>query len=278
MRVAYLFLPAALVFSAARPLIGPAQAVEEASQPTWSSDRPTIGTGPDLAPLHWIVAEQGIGVAAPGGHLTVDAPETLLRYGAFKSVELRWSSPSIQRSIDSPGPSGGWQRQDASFGAKIHLPAPKAWPVSAVATLSVPIGSHGVSSGGWDPAITLAASHAWGPRIASYVSASFASVSGDGRGRENADQLSTITTWSFSNRTTGFVEFAPLLSRDPAISAYTTDSGLTRLIGKRIQLDARVGSTVDSAGAHPVAGIGLCFLFPSFQVSGNRMAANISGK
>ncbi len=257
MRYRNLFLSSALCLASAVPLCGFARIfAQEAAQPTISTDRPSVGTGTDLVPLHWFVSENGASLTAPGGTLTVDGPENLVRFGAFKDVELRWSSPSVQKS------SGvGIQRQDASFGSKIHLPAPKSWPLSGVLTLSAPIGSAGVTSGGWDPGVLLAASHAWGPRLSTFASANFAWVSGVGRGRENVDQLATFTTWALNGRTTGYAEFAPLLSRDPAIQAYTSDAGVMWLIGKRVQLDVRVGSTVDSKGVHPIVGAGYSFLF-----------------
>jgi len=254
MSLSKLLLSSALALAFYLPLPGFAQ---ETPQPTISTDRPSIGTGTDLVPSHWFVAENGASLNAPGGTLTVDGPENLVRFGASKYVELRWSSPSVQKSSGV----SGIQRQDASFGAKIHLPSGHAWPLSAVATLSAPIGSPGVTSGGWDPAGLLAVSHAWGPRLSTFASANFASVSGAGRGCENADQLSTFTTCAFSGKATGYAEFAPLLSRDPGIQAYTSDAGLMWLVGKRIQLDVRAGSTVDSKGVHPVVGFGYSVLF-----------------
>jgi hypothetical protein len=255
----------ALVLALSLPLSGSAQ---ETPQPTISTDRPSVGTGTDLVPRHWVVSENGASLTAPGGTLTVDGPENLVRVGAFQNVELRWSSPSVQRAQGVPGV----QHQDASFGAKIHLPAPKAWPLSAVLTLSAPIGSQGVTSGGWDPAGLLAASHAWGPRLSTFASANFASVSGAGRGRENADQLATFTTLALNGKTTAYAEFAPLLSRDPGLQAYTSDAGVLWLVGKRIQFDVRAGSTVDSKGVHPVVGFGYSVLF-SPRIPGRAAAA-----
>jgi len=230
---------------------------QETSQPTISTDRPSVGTGTDLVPLHYFVSETGASLTAPGGTLTVDGPENLVRFGAFKDVELRWSTPSVQKSSGV----SGIQHQDASFGSKIHLPSAKAWPLSAVLSLSAPVGSRGVTSGGWDPSALVAASHAWGPRLSTFGSANFASVSGAGRGRENADQLATFTTLALNSKTTAYAEFAPLLSRDPGIQAYTSDAGVMWLVGKRAQFDVRAGSTVDSKGVHPVVGFGYSILF-----------------
>ena len=265
MRHCSLLLYSALSLASSLPLSGAAQNVsleiaQETPQPTISTDRPSVGTGTDLVPRHWIVSENGASLTAPGGTLTVDGPENLVRVGAFQDVELRWSSPSVQRSQGVPGA----QRQDASFGAKIHLPAPKAWPLSGVLTLSAPIGSPGVTSGGWDPAGLIAASHVWGPRLSTFASANFAWVSGPGRGRENVDQLATFTTWAVNSKTTAYAEFAPLLSRDPGIQSYTSDAGVMWLVGKRAQVDIRAGSTVDSKGVHPVVGFGYSFLFTPF--------------
>jgi hypothetical protein len=97
--------------------------------------------------------------------------------------------------------------------------------------------------------------------VSTFASANFASVSGSGRGREGADQLATFTTFALNGKTTAYAEFAPLLSRDPGLQAYTSDAGVMWLVGKRIQLDVRAGSTVDSKGVHPVVGFGYSVLF-----------------
>jgi hypothetical protein len=105
--------------------LSPAQDVP---QPVISTDRPSIGTGTDLAPAHHMVAENGLGLSFGSGSTTFDGAENLLRFGINSRVELRTLLPSMQYTTGTTS----MQRHDAAFGAKLRLPAPSTWPVSAV--------------------------------------------------------------------------------------------------------------------------------------------------
>jgi hypothetical protein len=229
---------------------------QDVTQPTISTDRPSIGTGTDLVPSHRVVVENGFGLAFGAGSTTVDWSEDLVRFGVNSRIELRTMLPVMQHTAGLPG----IQRQDAVMGAKIRLPAASGWPVSAVASLSAPAGTPGVGSGGWDPSILLTTSRVWTSRFSTFDSAGVAWTSNGSAGRERNTQAAFDGLWSLSSKLTAYAEWAPLFERHPGGFGSTSDAGLLWLATPRLQFDVRAGAVMGSNGTlGAVVGAGCSF-------------------
>ena len=222
-----------------------------------SPDRPSVGFGTDLVAPHYVSVENGTTWTRGGGVSLIDGTENLTRFGISRYVELRTSVPSTQWESDVRK----LQLQDASFGAKIHLPSSAAWPIASIVNLSVPVGSRGVSSGGWDPSVLLATSHTLSPRLSFTASDNVSWVTNGAPGHILLSQMSVVPYWKLSGTTTAYAEYAPLVSRNPGGSGYTADSGVLWTVHDRLQFDVRGGNTLDRNGQnHLLIGAGFSFM------------------
>jgi hypothetical protein len=243
-----LCLTALLLFSP----IGHAQDAPDAAV---STDRPSIGSGPDLVPVRRVIVESGVSWSVGQGNLMVDLPETLVRVGLSSRFELRSTPPNIQHDVTN------FQQQDAAVSAKVKLPSSEKWPVSSIVGVSAPTGSNGVSSGEWDPSFLLTTSHVWSPRLASFESGNVIWATNGANGRQPLTQMAFDGLWSTTSAVTSFVEWAPLYSPVPHSSGYTVDGGALWVLRRYVQLDLRVGRAVNDAQVRTVAGAGFSFSF-----------------
>jgi hypothetical protein len=106
-----------------------------------ATDRPAVTDSSVVVPLGSFVFENGFTRTTSNSGLSLfDAPETLIRFGVGSTTELRLTAPDGYGA----GPS------DMAIGVKQQLGPIQKFDVSVVATLSLPTGAKGVSSGGYD--------------------------------------------------------------------------------------------------------------------------------
>jgi len=91
-------------------------------------------------------------VTETGGQASLDFPETSIRFGITSTTELRLSAPNYLWNAAAAGANGFG---DLSFGLKQQLRSIQGFEISLIPSLSVPTGSHSLSSHGYDPILQL---------------------------------------------------------------------------------------------------------------------------
>jgi len=211
-----------------------------------TTDRPTVGSGPELVPVHSLETENGIGWTNDDHRSRFDLPESFVRYGVSDRFEARILMPNTHIS-------GGdaTQTDDIQLGVKIRLrPLESAWPMAFATGVSAPTGSDGLSSGAWDPYETFSISHPLPGRYSASSSFTFAAISGAPHGRSPFTQATFDFGYALAPRHSLFFEYAPLYDGRQHSSGYTVDGGTLWTVRPNIQLDFRFGRTVvgDSSG------------------------------
>jgi hypothetical protein len=216
-----------------------------------STDRPRIGSGPELVPVRSLVTENGIGWTNDDHLSRFDLPETFFRYGVSDRIETRLLMPNAHISGGDPT-----QTDDIQLGVKVRLlPEGARWPIALTTTLSAPTGS-GLSSGGWDPYETFSITHPLPERYSSSASLVLASVSGDPQGRRLFAQAGFDFGYEVMPHRSVFVEYAPLYDGRQQSGGYTVDGGALWVVRPNIQLDFHVGRTVVADHSGITLGVG----------------------
>ena len=223
-----------------------------------STDRPSIAAGSDVVSASWVIIENGFGFHRSKPSSSVDATESLIRYGLGRGVELRWSVPVFTRSSLSPRVV----RSDGAIGMKTRLPSRANWPIAAIGGYSVPMASRGQGSGAWDPTLLMTCSHAWTPHLFSVATYNLYWTSSPSGPRQKSSQYAFEMGWTNSSGITGYLEAAPLRSSDATQAGYTADAGALWMRTPRVQWDVHAGLTRAGSTKQLIGGVGLSFLLP----------------
>ena len=116
-----------------------------------ATDRPAVTDSSIVVPRGSFQAENGLTDTVTHGERTIDASETLLRFGLASKSELRLTVPDYFSQAGMPSGFG-----DVTVGVKRQLgPAPGGFDVSLVVSLNTPSGAKAISSHGYDPSVQL---------------------------------------------------------------------------------------------------------------------------
>ena len=228
---------------------------QEHGQPVISTDRPTVGSSPDLVPARSLQVENGIGASFQRNHFIGDLPEYLLRLGLTQRVEVRFlfGNEVYQHSNTPHLPS--LQTLDPAFSMKISLGKPTTlYPRSAIVSLSFPRGGPSWTSGSYDPGLTFIWTQAFkrGYFLNELVGGTLTTL-GDARRMAWAPSLAGGR--AISNTITGFAEYAPTVLASGS-SEYVVDGGFAVVFQKLHQFDVRGGYINDPAGYHTLLSVG----------------------
>lgn len=231
---------------------------QEALTPTISTERPSVGSGPDLVPPFWILVENGLGIKSSSASFQVDGSETMIRYGLSKRLEIRFAPPSLVQSSSSTG----FFQQDGSVTVKTPLPTVSEWHTAFSGGYTIPLASKGQGSGSWDPTLLLTTSHSWARRWTTGATWNTYWTSVPGSGRTRSHQAAFDIGWNASSTKSTFAEYAPLFNSDMSQAGYTADVGVAWIRNSLQQWDARVGYTRTGPDGAVVAGLGYSFMLP----------------
>ena len=121
----------------------------QASAPVSSeivTDRPDVTESSIVVPVASLQFENGFTWTSEHGTQSGDVPETLVRLGLLKRTEFRFVAPNYLLG----GLASGFG--DLAIGMKQQLgPLPGGFDLSVIAAVSLPTGSRGFTSGGYDP-------------------------------------------------------------------------------------------------------------------------------
>ena len=220
-----------------------------------TTDRPTVGQSPDLIPGGSFQIENGVDFSVQRQRYDVDLPESLLRVGLTNHLEARFlASDAVYRSSDA-STAASLQSADAALGAKVLLAGPNSpSPKSAILSLSFPTGGPSLTSGSYDPGLTLLWTQAI-PRgyfINELAGAALTTLHG---ARRPAWEPSIAFGRSFSPKWTVFGEYAPTVLQDRSV-VHVADGGVLFAPVKLQQIDFRVAYLNDFQGSHTLISCG----------------------
>jgi len=123
------------------------------SEPTISTDRPSVANSSMVVPKGDFQAENGLLVTNTQGQYVLDLPETALRFGLLDKTELRLAVPDYFETLSMSGPAvSGFG--DIAIGFKQQFgPIHGNFNLSGILFLSFPSGAKAISSHGYDPGL-----------------------------------------------------------------------------------------------------------------------------
>ena len=231
---------------------------QESALPTISTERPSVGAGPDLVRPGWMVVENGIGVSRAGGSWAFDGTETMIRYGLNSRLELRLSPTDLDTEIGALH----MRREDGGVSIKTPLPSWKAMPVALIVGSTIPVASSGHGSGAWDPTFALTTVHSVSSRLNVGATWNVYWTSSPEAERARSQQWAFDAGFATSATTSTFVEWAPLVSTDASKRGYTADAGWSWTRHGMRQWDVRAGYSRSGTTAGMVGGVGYSLMLP----------------
>lgn len=220
-----------------------------------STERPSVGYSPDLVPPHSIQIENGVGLLLESNKSVLDLPESLIRLGLTRNLELRFLTKNENykwpRDVGTPS----LQSSDPSLSLKVglggHFPLD---PKAAIVSVSMPLGGAAWTSGSYDPGIAFI----WAQTMKKnyFFNEIGAATSTNHQGLRCVTWSPSISGGrSFSASLSGFIEYAPAILADKS-SLYIVDAGLNLSHKSLSQFDIRSGYQKDATGYHALLSIG----------------------
>ena len=251
------------VFGGLAPLRGQDQPANENPPAPIATDRPTFANSSIVVPSGSLQVENGILGTSSGGQNIFDGPESLVRVGVARKTELRLTVPNYYYNVTAGGGYGSGFG-DLAAGVKQQLgPTPWGFDVSATVFVSFPTGAAGVSSGGYDPGLQVAWSHAltknW--TVAGMMSL-YAPTQGHSR------NVTGESTLYLDRQITGpwdvFVEYVGDFPERGG-TRQLMHFGTSVKLAARQQIDFHVGVGLTSAAVDHFVGVGYSFRFQALR-------------
>ena len=198
------------------------------------------------------------------------APELLLRIGVAKDFELRigWDGYSWTDSqFEGETRSGrrvtreDWSQgaHDMSLGFKYKFHGQDGWKphFGVIGAISVPSGSHGISSGDVDPEVVLLWAYDVNDSLAVAGNVGFA-VPTDAGDRFFQASASFSVAFPLTDKLGAYIEYFGLYpNTEDTDAAHTINGGLTFLVHNDLQLDWRIGVGLNEEANDFFTGIGI---------------------
>ena len=125
-------------------------AAQSVGQPDINTDRPDITESALVVPRAALQIENGVTWTLERSAQKADFSESLLRIGILDRTEIRFGLPNYSDRVAGAGLGAGFG--DLSVGIKQQLgPLPGDVDLAVIVALSLPTGSTGATSGGYDP-------------------------------------------------------------------------------------------------------------------------------
>lgn len=216
-----------------------------------------------VVPSGSLQAENGFLETSSRGQSVLDASETLVRFGAAKRTELRFTMPDYYKNLHT-GARVCSGFGDFAVGVKEQLGRkPEGFDVSIILFLSFPTGANAVSSGGYDPGMQLPWSRALS---AKWTTAGMLSVywPTQGRTRNVTGEFMFLLDRLLTKPWDSFIEYA---GDFPNVDGprHLLHFGTALKLAKRHQLDFHVGVGLSSAAVDRLIGIGYSFRIQAFR-------------
>ena len=115
------------------PLLGSGNVLGQApdSEPTISTDRPSVANSSVVVPKGYLQFENGLLITKTQSSYVFDLPETNLRFGLLDKTELRFSVPDYYHTLSGNSSISGFG--DSAIGVKQQFgPLPENWKLHPV--------------------------------------------------------------------------------------------------------------------------------------------------
>lgn len=234
------------------------------------TDRPDFTESTETIPTGHLQLESGYTFTynKEGGTRTTEhtAPEMLWRVGLSDKVELRigFDGYTYSDSLSSvPGGGGSRSRtsqdaNDLTLGLKVKLFEQEGWRphFGIIASVSVPTGARGGTSGDVDPGIVLLWAYDLSDDTAIAGNIGIAVPTEDSH-RFVQTTASLSYAFALTQKWGAYAEyFGVYPSSDTGHDAHFVNVGLTYLVNKDFQLDIRVGAGINDEADDFFTGIG----------------------
>lgn len=224
-------------------------------------DRPGIATGTYTVNPGQYILEMGVqsNFRRDGNKPNALAvPQLTLRGGITDKLEWDIISNGAVLS-DADGEQAQWSFSDVSVGGKYSIVESDNWNLSALALVSLPVGTKGTTSDNVDPLIGLLWDANINDSISAFGNVNMSSFEAD-EGRIHDVQFALGLNFSHSEKLGSFVELfaSKPYGDDPSTAVF--DAGLTYLLENRVQLDFSAGVALNNDSDHFV-GAGVAWLF-----------------
>ncbi len=236
---------------------------QEAASPGISTERPTAGYSPDLIPSGSFQIENGAGVSLQRSSYVADLPESFLRYGIAKRVEVRFGTSDMTMAPKAAGLGMSMQSCDTNASLKFLVAdANRIAPKSAVLSWSLPTGAASLTSGSYDPggAVIWTQTNKKGYFANEELIATLTTLNG---ARRPIWSPSVAGGKALSESVSVFGEYAPNVLQDRSLT-YLIDGGFAVVRHKLQQWDFRAGLLHDGEGYHTTLAVG-------YSVRGDRL-------
>lgn len=229
----------------------PLVAQTDQNRPDLVTDRPDFTESAIVVPRRSLQLESGLTwLDFDSDNRLLTAPEVLLRWGAFKRVEIRVGLPNYLET------EGGSATSNSSIGIKAQLgPTHSNWDVAVIAVIVLPTGSEELESDQFAPVVILTGGRELTPSwsFGSQLSGSRLSI----LGKQVLDWGATaVFGRSLSPQWSTFLELAGATSSDGS-SPLLFHHGYTHLVRRNLQIDGHVAVGLNDAAPEWLVGAGL---------------------
>lgn len=242
-----------LAFLAACPMPLPAQ---DAPSPI-NTDRPAVTDSSVVVPFGSFQAENGFSITTAQGSTTVDASETLIRFGVSDKTELRFSAPDFYQSLSGLPLSG---LGDLATGLKQQIgPLPGGFNLSLVVFCTFPTGARLISSHGYDPGVQAP----WSRKLsANWTAAGMLSMywPTEGQSRNPTGQATFLLDRQITGPLDVFIEYAGEFPESGG-TQHLLHVGASYKLAPQHQIDVHFGAGLSRAAPDHFIGFGYSFRF-----------------
>lgn len=225
------------------------------------SDRPTVTASAVIVPRDTLQLESGASwLDDAGGDEVLSVGEVLARWGVHDVLELRFGLGSWVRVDDGARDRTGFE--NSLVGIKVELVDGRrrsffGGSAAVLVETSIPTGSSNVAADAWEPAAIFAAGWNLTDSMSLGANLGYARLD-DGIDRFGSMWASATLARTFGDRLAGFAEVYAYEYEEPGgPDVQVAEVGVTCLLAPQLQLDARVGRRLGSAGPDLVAGAGV---------------------
>ena len=227
-----------------------------------STDRPSVTNASTTVPCRTLLFENGFNETAASGQRTWDLPQTLLRFGATTTTELRFTVPDYYWHLPT-GSASATGLSDLAVGLKQQLGPTHGFDVSAMATLSLPTGAAAPSSHGYDLTLQLP----WSRKLSTnWTSAGMFTVAWPTQnGNHNTTgQVTALFDRQLTKTCDTFAEYAGTFPGSGG-PQHLVDFGAIYKPTNNQQLDVRGGLGLSAATLDHFVGAGYSFRFDFYR-------------
>jgi hypothetical protein len=231
--------------------------------PTISTDRPAITDSSVVVADGYFVFENGFTETGTTNHLSLDTPETLVRFGLTSKTELRFMPPDYFYNFNT-GRGYGDGFGDIGFGVKQQIFATASgFDASVIVQVSVPTGAKIISSHGYDPQVLVPWSHTISKNWTAAGMFSFLAPTENGS-HDPTGQVSFLIDRQITGRSDAFVEYGGEFPQHSG-PQHVIHAGASLRITDNQQLDIHAGWGLSSAAVNHFLGFGYSFQFQAFR-------------